>query len=391
MGTNHHRHSLVLLLSCVAYCSGTFFNLFSHGGGGGGGGGPPQGAPPPMMPGGMFDVTSVIDIVETIGTADIDGNVLVEGGEEGSVVNLEPGTPPQVTKVQPPPPPAAAPPPIPPPPPVEEPPPPPSYGSPRRPPSRPTGGYGGGPAASFDDDVEPAGEAPDFGDDFDSPGDIYGRAPAVIRTDDAEYEEATPAPRAVGYARLVSAGGRGGRGRYRQQTRSRPAAGAARYTSGRGAKKPRLVIKRFPIEKLSAALQAEDPLALIGNLEARSQLPRTKQQRSQRLRAGYTNRDTSKKSKWKTVGVFPASSPLQSDRGVATSSGKWPANVEHRGRNYRGMKPVVLHLSMKGAQAGGTTKRPKWIRSIMLIPSSVDMKNERATDNRRRHRLYIEE
>ncbi|KAH7968818.1 hypothetical protein HPB52_011633 [Rhipicephalus sanguineus] len=360
---------------------------------------------------GMFDV---IDVVDTIGTTDVDGNVLVEGGEGGRLVNVEPGSPPQVAKVEPPP--AGAPPPPlplppPPPPPVEEPPPPPSYGSPRKPPSRPTGGYGGGPpaAAAFDDDggdyAEAAPETPDLGDDFDSPGDIYGRSPVVIRTDDAEYEETPPGTKAAGYARLVSAGRKGSRV-YRPQAKAKSTAGAAarytgatarytgaaaRYTGARATKKPRLTIKRFPIEKLSAALTAEDPLELIRTLEGSPQQRPQQELRSQRLRGVYASRDPSK-SKWKTVGVFPVAKPRQGTRGVATNSGKWPANVEYRGRNYRGMKPVVLHLSMKGKQSGGTTKRPKWIRSIMLIPSHVDMKTaDRATETRRRHRIYVEE
>ncbi|XP_075545580.1 uncharacterized protein LOC142579361 [Dermacentor variabilis] len=410
---NYQRQCLLLLLSCAA-CSATFFGGGGKGGGGGGGtatfiisgptpgmgggGGGGGGSPGMGMGMNMFDV---IDVVETIGTADVDGNVLVEGGEDGTLVNLEPGSPPQVAKVEPPspgpaPPPAPLPPPPPPPPPpVEEPPPPPSYGSPRRPPSRPTGGYGGGPAApAFDDDggdyAEPAAETPDIGEDFDSPGDIYGRSPVVIRTDDAEYEETPPGSRAVGYARLVSAGRKSTRG-YRPQPKAKPSArAAARYTSARATKKPRFTIKRFPIEKLSAALQAEDPLELIRTLEGNQQQRPQQEQRSQRLRGVYASRDPSK-TKWKTVGVFPSSKPRQNYRGVATNSGKWPANVEHRGRNYRGMKPVVLHLSMKGKQSGGTTKRPKWIRSIMLIPSSVDMKGDRATESRRRHRIYLEE
>ncbi|KAH6936291.1 hypothetical protein HPB50_015221 [Hyalomma asiaticum] len=302
MGVNYQQRCFLLLLSCAA-CSATFFGGGGGGRGGGGGGGgggtatfyikgpaPDMGGMPGMGMGmgmGMFDV---IDVVDTIGTTDVEGNVLVEGGEGGRLVNVEPGEQPQVAKVEPPPPgapvpapaPAPAPPPPPPPPPVEEPPPPPpppSYGSPRKPPSRPTGGYGGGPpaAASFDDDVgdyaDAAPETPDLGDDFDSPGDIYGR--------------------------------KGSRA-YRPQTKSKSSAGAAaRYTSARATKKPRFTIKRFPIEKLSAALTAEDPLELIRNLEGKPQQRPQQQLRSQRLRGAYASRDASK-SKWKTIGVFPA-------------------------------------------------------------------------------------
>ncbi|KAL3200819.1 hypothetical protein MRX96_013089 [Rhipicephalus microplus] len=270
----------------------------------------------------MFDV---IDVVDTIGTTDVDGNVLVEGSE-GRLLDQP-------------------------------------------------GGYGGGPAApAFEDDggdyAEAAPETPDLGDDFDSPGDIYGRSPVVIRTDDAEKGSRVQRPQAKAKSTAVA---------------------IARYTGARGTKKPRLTIKRFPIEKVSAALTAEDPLELISTLEGSPQQGPEKELRSQRLRTAYAPRDPSK-SKWKTIGVFPAAKPRQGTRGVATSSGKWPANLEYRGRNYRGMKPVVLHLSMKGKQSGGTTKRPKWIRSIMLIPSHVDIKAaDRGTETRRRHRIYVEE
>lgn len=353
---------------------------YDYGGGGG-------------MTTGIFGVSNIVDVVETVGTTDIEGNVLVQGGPEGNQFSIEPGTPPQVTRVAPPPPPAQVP-VLPPPPPVEEPPPPPSYGAPRKP-TRPTGGYGGGPE-TFDADETEAFDADDGGD---VPVDIYGRSPA-LQADDGEFEDDLPSPRAAGFARLVSAGGKTG-GNYRKQPKGRPNIGVARITSARGSKSPRLTIKRFPIEKLSAALAGQDPLDFISRLEAAAPPPVAQQQarqhspqmRSQRITssAAYGNRALSKKSKWKTVGAFPSSAPLQAGRGITTSSGKWPANVEHRGRTYRGMQPVVLHLSMKGTPQGGTTKRPKWVRSIMLIPSSVDMKANAGGTTRRRHKLYVEE
>ncbi|CAN8027055.1 unnamed protein product, partial [Ixodes persulcatus] len=323
---------------------------------------------------GAFGVGNIIDVVESIGVNEATGSDTAIGG--GGPVSISP-------------------PPSPPSPPPTRPV---GYGG-KRPPPKKTSSYGGPGVNVVGDDevsgiIDPRGSqstvgVASFGGEVSDVEDLTLVTKAVEEAAEKSprdiYEDADFPDPAPSYGGSSRGGGdiiKGAEDIYPDPSYGRAAAVAQTHASikakpsGLTPSAGRLRIRTFPIDKKSLSLAVRDPLRAITDMEGGSQ-PRQRHGNSavavQKVKS--SNEGSKNSAEWKTVGTFPSQAAAQ-PKGAVGVSGRWPTTVDNRAKgDFMDVTPVVLHLSLGGAPAlrNGESqgRRPKWIRSIMLIPTKA--------------------
>ncbi|CAN7998777.1 unnamed protein product, partial [Ixodes hexagonus] len=329
---------------------------------------------------GSFGLGNIIDVVESVGVNDATGSDVSVGGGGTSGSIPAPPAPPS-------------------PPPTR----PAGYGGKRPPPvKKPATSSYGGPGINIvgdEDDtasgvIDPRGRptvgVSSFGGEVSDVEDLTlvtkaveeaaGKSPGDVY-EDADFPD--PTPTYGGSSRFGKEVIKGAEDIYPNPGYGRAAAVSQTHASIKA--KPsdlaqtagRLRIRTFPLDKKSLSLAVRDPLRAITDMEGGNQSRQRHGNSAVVVQRFKTSKEGSKTSaEWKTVGTFPPQAAAAQPKGAVGVSGRWPSTVDNRGKGgYMDVTPVVLHLSLGGAPAvrngGNQSRRPKWIRSIMLIPTKA--------------------